>query len=83
MLNNILKQQPGANLETSPEESKKWFEHAKKVLAGGVSSSARMPAAGTIQTPLYIKKGKGSRVWDLDGNEFVYHLKNFFCLIID
>ncbi len=81
MLNNILKKQPGANLETSLEESKKWFERAKKVLAGGVSSSARMPAAGTIQTPLYIKKGKGSRVWDLDGNEFVDHLFSYGSLI--
>ncbi|MCL1864722.1 MAG: aspartate aminotransferase family protein [Spirochaetes bacterium] len=70
------------NLKTSIEESKKWFERAKKVLSGGVSSSARMPAAGTIQTPLYINRGAGSRVWDVDGNQFVDFLLSYGSLII-
>ena len=77
-----MKENLGVNLETSLEESKKWFERAKKVLSGGVSSSARMPAAGTVQTPLYINKGKGSRVWDVDGNQFVDLLLSYGSLII-
>src|SRR5208337_2195248 len=78
---NLIKRQPGANLETSLEGSKKWFERAKKVLAGGVSSSARMPAAGTVQTPLYITRGQGSRIWDIDENQFVDLLLGYGSLI--
>jgi len=81
MADKKQKHQVGVNLDTSIEQSKKWYERAKKVLAGGVSSSARMPAAGTVQTPLYIKQGAGSRVWDLDGNEFVDHLFSYGSLI--
>ena len=77
-----MQEMPGVNLETSIEESKKWFERAKKVLSGGVSSSARIPAAGTVQTPLYINKGSGSRVWDIDGNQFVDLLLSYGSLIL-
>ncbi len=69
--------------ETRPEisfkHSKSWFERAKKVLAGGVSSSARMPEGDS--TPLYITKGRGSRVMDIDGNEFVDFLLSYGSLV--
>ena len=63
----VLEKDPVLNVA----KSKEWFERAKKSLAGGVSSSARMPASGTFSTPLYIDHGVGGRVWDIDGNEFV------------
>jgi len=77
-----MKEDVGVNLKISIEESKKWFERAQKALSGGVSSSARMPAAGTIQTPLYITRGLGSRVWDVDGNQFVDLLLSYGSLIL-
>jgi len=46
------------------------FEEAKKCFPGGVNSPVR--AFGSVGgTPRFIVKGKGSRVWDADGNEYV------------
>jgi glutamate-1-semialdehyde 2,1-aminomutase len=43
---------------------------ARRRLPGGVSSSWQTAPPH----PIYVSHGKGSRVWDLDGNEFVdYH----------
>jgi glutamate-1-semialdehyde 2,1-aminomutase len=43
---------------------------AERRLPGGVSSSWQTAPPH----PIYVSHGKGSRVWDLDGNEFVdYH----------
>ena len=63
------------------DQSKIWYERARKVLAGGISSSARMPAGDTMQIPLYITSGKGGRILDVDGNEFVDHLLSYGSLI--
>jgi glutamate-1-semialdehyde 2,1-aminomutase len=78
---SILSNEPGVPHELSFAKSKIWFDRAKKVLAGGVSSSARMPASGTLQIPLYVTSGKGSRILDVDGNEYVDHLLSYGSLI--
>lgn len=44
------------------------YERAGRTLAGGVSSGLRRTAR---PYPLYFDHGKGSRVWDVDGNEYV------------
>jgi len=44
------------------------YQQAQKVLAGGVSSGLRRSAK---PYPLYFSHGKGSRVWDVDGNEYL------------
>jgi glutamate-1-semialdehyde 2,1-aminomutase len=60
-----------------PEESQQWFERAKKVLAGGISSSARSSTTGDLPYPLYITHGRGSRIWDADGNQFIDYLLSY------
>ena len=45
------------------------FERARGSLAGGVSSSTRVNRA--LGHPLYIARGEGCRVWDLDGREYI------------
>jgi len=45
------------------------YKKASKVLPGGVNSSTRFNKA--IQMPFYVSKGKGSRVTDLDGKEYI------------
>lgn len=46
------------------------FEQACKVMPGGVNSPVR--AFGSVgRNPLFIKKAKGSRIYDEDGNEFL------------
>ncbi len=46
------------------------FEHAKALFPGGVNSPVR--AFGSVGgTPLFMEKGKGAHVWDVDGNRFI------------
>jgi glutamate-1-semialdehyde 2,1-aminomutase len=45
------------------------FAKAKEVLPGGVNSSTRFNKA--LEMPFYVSKGRGSRVWDLEGREFI------------
>ncbi len=50
--------------------SVKIFEEAKKYIPGGVNSPVRaFKAVGG--TPLFIRRGLGSRIVDIDGNEFI------------
>ena len=63
MLINREEQRLNANTEVSAQ----YYERAKKHMVGGVPSSyqARDP------WPIYLSNGKGSKVWDVDGNEIV------------
>ncbi|MCJ7622630.1 MAG: aminotransferase class III-fold pyridoxal phosphate-dependent enzyme, partial [Anaerolineaceae bacterium] len=45
------------------------YKFASSYLVGGVSSSIRVNQA--IQAPLYISHGNGSRLFDVDGNEYI------------
>jgi glutamate-1-semialdehyde 2,1-aminomutase len=45
------------------------YRRACNSLAGGVSSSTRVNRA--LGHPLYIDRGDGCRVWDLDGREYI------------
>lgn len=50
--------------------SAEWFERARAVMPGGVSSPVR--AFGSVGgTPRYVASASGSRVVDVDGNEYV------------
>lgn len=54
-------------------ESKKLFDEAKKYIPGGVNSPVRaFKSVGG--DPLFITKGKGSKFWDVDGNEFIDYI---------
>ena len=47
------------------------FERALKVIPGGAGSSARTPAAGWSPYPPFMVEGTGSRISDVDGNEYI------------
>ncbi len=50
--------------------NKEAFEEAKKVIVGGVNSPVR--AFGSVGgEPLFIKKGRGEFLYDIEGNKFV------------
>jgi glutamate-1-semialdehyde 2,1-aminomutase len=66
----------------SLEKSRLWFERAKQVLAGGISSSARTTTTGDAPHPLYITRGQGSHIWDADGNEFIDYLLSYGSVIL-
>ncbi|UCF35893.1 MAG: aminotransferase class III-fold pyridoxal phosphate-dependent enzyme [Acidobacteriota bacterium] len=48
---------------------KSHLQKAREVLPGGVNSSTRFNRA--LNSPFYVARGRGSRVWDLDGNEYI------------
>src|SRR3990172_4175280 len=52
------------------EVSEKLFEKAKQYFPGGVNSPVRA-FRSVGGSPLFIRKGDGSRIWDADGNEFI------------
>src|SRR5919197_4063731 len=47
--------------------SRQRYERAVKVMPGGVPSSFQE----NDPWPVYIERGEGSRVWDVDGHEYV------------
>lgn len=50
--------------------SKELYERAKNIIPGGASSHCRCyPTFDPY--PIALQRGKGSRVWDLDGNEYI------------
>jgi len=63
------------------EKSSQLFREAQKYLVGGVNSPVRAFKALGME-PLFIAKGKGSRVWDVDGNEFIDYVLSWGPLIL-
>lgn len=54
-------------------KSIKLFEEAKKYIPGGVNSPVRaFKSVGG--NPLFIKKASGSKIYDVDGNEFIDYI---------
>ena len=53
--------------------SQQLFEQAQRVIPGGVNSPVRSFRA-VEGTPPFIARGQGSRVWDVDGNEYIDYL---------
>jgi glutamate-1-semialdehyde 2,1-aminomutase len=60
------------------QKSKSLYERAKKVFARGVTHDSRYfePA------PVYCVKAKGSRKWDVDGNEYIDYWMGHGALIL-
>lgn len=50
--------------------SEQLFAAAQRVMPGGVNSPVRACRAVGAE-PRFLARGKGSRVWDVDGNEFI------------
>jgi len=62
-------------------KSEALFAEAQKYIPGGVNSPVRsFKAVGG--TPPFIARGKGSRVWDVDGNEYIDYLGSWGPLVL-
>ena len=62
-------------------KSEALFAEAQKYIPGGVNSPVRsFNAVGG--TPPFIARGKGSRVWDVDGNEYIDYLGSWGPLVL-
>ena len=52
-------------LNERTHKSEQMYERARNVLSGGVASSYQL----RDPWPIYLERGKGPKVWDVDGNE--------------
>ncbi|MDD3654609.1 MAG: aminotransferase class III-fold pyridoxal phosphate-dependent enzyme, partial [Desulfotomaculaceae bacterium] len=65
----------------SYSRSAEHFEKAKKIIPGGVNSPVRaFQAVGT--TPLFIARGEGPLVYDVDGNEYIDYVCSWGPLLL-
>ncbi|MCK5094425.1 MAG: aminotransferase class III-fold pyridoxal phosphate-dependent enzyme, partial [Spirochaetes bacterium] len=55
-------------------KSKRMYEDAQKIFAMGVGSQVQ---SFSRPHPLYITHGRGSKIYDVDGNEFIDYLLNY------
>ena len=63
------------------EKSKQLYEKAQQLIPGGVNSPVRaFKAVGGH--PLFISKGAGSKIFDVDGNEFIDYVGSWGPLIL-
>src|SRR5436190_22571446 len=61
-------------------KSEEFFRRAQEVIPGGVNSPVRaFRAVGGH--PLFIKRGEGSHIWDVDGREYVDYVGSWGPLI--
>nr|WP_289036855.1 glutamate-1-semialdehyde 2,1-aminomutase [uncultured Allobacillus sp.] len=63
------------------EKSQMLFEEAKNLLPGGVNSPVRS-FKSVDMTPIYTERGKGSRIYDVDGNEYIDYVLSWGPLIV-
>ncbi len=55
------------------ERSARLFDKAKELVAGGVSSQIRVNEPADV--PLFFTHAKGSKMWDVDGNEYIDYIQ--------
>src|SRR3954462_14063901 len=66
VINKLTEEQMARFREHTPT-SAEYFDRARKVMPGGVPSSFQL----NDPWPVYIDRGKGALVWDVDGTEYV------------
>lgn len=68
-----------APAQPSLAKSKEMFDALSKVMAGGVGSADRALVA---PHPIFIARGEGSKMWDVDGNEYIDYLLGYGPLVL-
>jgi glutamate-1-semialdehyde 2,1-aminomutase len=70
---------PTRRPQLSLARSKEMFQALSQVMAGGVGSADRALVA---PHPIFIDRGAGSRMWDVDGNEYIDYLLGYGPLVL-
>src|SRR5689334_2844644 len=65
----------------SHEKSRQLHSRASRLIPGGVNSPVRAFKSVACDPP-YIVRGKGSRIWDADGNEYIDYVCSWGPLIL-
>ena len=62
-------------------KSEEWFERAQAHIPGGVNSPVRA-FRGVGGSPLFIARGEGSKLFDVDGNSYIDYISSWGPLIL-
>ncbi|MEC2054601.1 glutamate-1-semialdehyde 2,1-aminomutase [Peribacillus psychrosaccharolyticus] len=65
----------------SYEKSKQAFTEAKDLMPGGVNSPVRAFKSVDMD-PIFMERGKGSKIYDIDGNEYIDYVLSWGPLIL-
>ncbi len=65
----------------SYEKSKQAFKEAVTLMPGGVNSPVRAFKSVNMD-PIFMERGKGSRIYDIDGNEYIDYVLSWGPLIL-
>ncbi len=81
MANGISESADPSAVNSERPRTSALFDRAQKILVGGVNSPVRaFRAVGG--TPLVIDRAAGSRVWDVDGHEYIDYVCSWGALIL-
>ncbi|MBD8068865.1 glutamate-1-semialdehyde 2,1-aminomutase [Bacillus sp. PS06] len=64
----------------SYQKSTEAFAEAKKIMPGGVNSPVRAFKSVNMD-PIFMERGKGSKIYDIDGNEYIDYVLSWGPLI--
>ena len=62
-------------------KSAQLFKEARRLIPGGVNSPVRA-FASVGRTPVFIAKARGSKLWDVDGNEYIDYVGSWGPMIL-
>ena len=75
---HMSKGPPRADLEARTKASRAYADRARRSLPGGVTAGVKY----FDPYPIAMKKAKGCRLWDLDGNEYIDYCLSFGPLVL-
>src|SRR5437867_3759632 len=75
---DMTKAGAGADLAAKTKASRAYADRARRSLPGGVTAGVKY----FDPYPIAMKKAKGCRLWDLDGNEYIDYCLSFGPLIL-
>ena len=66
----------------SYKNSKEIYNKAVKFIPGGVNSPVRAFKSVHREAPIFVKRAKGSKLWDEDGNEYIDYICSWGPMIL-
>jgi glutamate-1-semialdehyde 2,1-aminomutase len=66
---------------TGHAKSEQLFERAQAVMPGGVNSPVRS-CKSVGSSPVFMSRGDGSSIWDVDGNQYIDYCQSWGALIL-
>ncbi|MEM2364793.1 MAG: aspartate aminotransferase family protein [Candidatus Bathyarchaeia archaeon] len=67
-------------MDLNLSKSRELFEKIEKIVPGGIHSNIRY--LSNLQQNIFFSRGSGSRLWDVDGNEYIDCVVNMGALIL-